>query len=185
MQTVKNWDHSLVFCLKSSRFGLIKKLFSAKKIGLKMESVSTPKKRKATMTKTKTYKYGPHTFKSYFKPVGNGWEVGFTHGNRTYWVGNFVHKAEATKWWGMFNKEIMTFSKRFNFTQQMPFSWYCNFLSNHMYTCYYTWLDKMFNKHETTFKKAYSKDFKRYMKMKKTGTTTTTTKQTGYFLKAV
>lgn len=136
-----------------------------------------------TTMKTKTYQYGPYTFKSYFKAVGNGWEVGFKQGNRTYWVGNFVHKAEATKWWGMFNKEIMNFSKKFNFSANMPFAWYCNFLSNHMYTCYYTWLDKMFNKHETNFKKAYNKDFNRYMKMKKTNTMTT--KDTGYYLKAI
>jgi hypothetical protein len=49
----------------------------------------------------------------------------------------------------------------------MPFNWYCNFLSNHLYKCYYTWLDKMFMKYEVNFKKAYSKDYKKYMKMKK------------------
>jgi len=137
------------------------------------------------MTKFKSYKYGPYTFKSYCKPVGQGWEVGFTYQNRNYFVGNFVHKTEATKWWTLFNKEIITFSKRFKCHQDMPFSWYCNFLSNHLYTCYYTWLDKMFNKHETTFKKAYNKDYKRYMKLKKHTGTHTTEKHTTYFLKAV
>lgn len=82
------------------------------------------------MTKTKTYKYGPHTFKSYMKPVGNGWEVGFTYQGRNYFTGNFIHKAEVAKWWGIFNKEIVSFSKKFNFSKDMPFNWYCNFLSN-------------------------------------------------------
>ncbi|WP_413290998.1 hypothetical protein [Bdellovibrio sp. HCB337] len=133
------------------------------------------------MTKTKSYKYGPYTFKSYCKPVGQGWEVGFTYQNRNYFVGNFVHKTEATKWWTLFNKEIVGFSKKFTMSADMPVTWYCNFLSNHLYTTYYTWLDKVFNKHETTFKKAYTKDFKRYMKMKKH--MTTGTKHTGYNMK--
>lgn len=119
------------------------------------------------MTKGKTYKYGPYTFKSYCKPVGHGWEVGFTFQNRNYFVGNFIHKAEATQWWALFNKEIVSFSKKYNFAKEMPFNWYCNFLSNHLYTCYYNWLDKVFNKHESNFKKAYGKDFKKYMKLKK------------------
>ncbi|GEM_PF-647539 len=133
------------------------------------------------MMKTKTYKYGPHTFKAYCKPVGQGWEVGFTFKNQPYFVGNFVHKTEAMKWWTMFNKEIMGFSKKFNMPADMPFAWYCNFLSNHLYTTYYTWLDKVFNKHEATFKKAYTKDFKRFMQMKKQNPP----KSPSYFLKAV
>ncbi|MBK9322356.1 MAG: hypothetical protein IPM97_05280 [Bdellovibrionaceae bacterium] len=140
------------------------------------------------MTKTKTYKYGPHTFKSYMKPVGNGWEVGFTYQGRNYFTGNFIHKAEVAKWWGIFNKEIVSFSKKFNFSKDMPFNWYCNFLSNHMYTCYYSWLDTVFNKHEATFKKAYTKDFKKFMKMKKGDATTPGIKgpkETPYYLKAV
>jgi len=119
------------------------------------------------MTKTKTYKYGPHTFKSYCKAVGQGWEVGFTYKNKNYFISNFVHKTEATQWWSFFNKEITSFSNKFTASADMPFAWYCNFLSNHLYTCYYSWLDKVFNKHETTFKKAYTQDFKKYMKIKK------------------
>src|SRR5437868_14531711 len=119
-------------------------------------------KKEGNVTKTKTYKYGPNTFKSYMKPVGNGWEVGFTYQNRTHFVGNFVHKTEATKWWGLFNKEIVGFAKKFAWPKDMPFAWYCNFMSNHLYTTYYTWLDKVFNKHQVTFKKSYTKEFKRY-----------------------
>lgn len=119
------------------------------------------------MTKYKSYKCGPHSFKSYCKPVGKGYEVGFNYHGRNYFVGNFIHKAEATKWWATFNKEIQSFSKKFWVSNEMPFNWYCNFLSNHLYKCYYTWLDKMFMKYEVNFKKAYSKDYKKYMKMKK------------------
>ena len=119
------------------------------------------------MTTFKTFKFGPYTFKSYYKPVGNGFEVGFTHKNRNYFVGNFVHQFEAKQWWGYFNAEIKSFATKNPVTSAMPFTWYCNFLSNHMYTCYYTWLDKMFTKHEFTFKKAYNKDYKKFMNYKK------------------
>ena len=33
--------------------------------------------------KSKTYKYGNYTFKSYYKKVGYGYEVGFTFGSKT------------------------------------------------------------------------------------------------------
>lgn len=119
------------------------------------------------MTKTKTYKFGPHACKTYFKPVGNGFEVGFTYKSKNYFISNFVNKTEATKWWSFFNKEITSFSKKFTASSEMPFNWYCNFLSNHLYTCYYSWLDKVFNKHEHTFKKAYAQDYKKYLHFKK------------------
>jgi hypothetical protein len=135
------------------------------------------------MTKTKTYKYGPNTFKAYLKPVGAGWEVGCTYQNRNFFVGNFVHKTEATKYWAMFNKEIVGFCKKFAWTKDMPFAWYCNYMSNSLYTGYYAWLDKVFNKHQITFKKSYAKDFSRYTKMKKAHKTTANT--TAYHLKAV
>lgn len=133
------------------------------------------------MTKTKSYKYGPYTFKAYAKPVGQGWEVGFTYQNRNYFVGNFVHKAEVSKWWSLMNKEIVSFSKKFKISTEMPFAWYCNFLANHLYTTYYTWLEKVFNKHEVSFKKAYAKDFSRYMKLKKGGGL----EKSAYYLKAI
>ncbi len=119
------------------------------------------------MTKFRTYKYGPYTFKSYMKPAGHGYEVGFIYRGRTYFMSNFIHKAEATKWWARFNKEIMTFSKKFYMSQKMPFTWYCNFLANHLYTCYYNWLEQVFTKHETSFKRAFTKDYKKYTMMKK------------------
>jgi hypothetical protein len=62
MQIVKKWDHSLVFFLKSSSFRLIKKLFSGKKIGLKMESVSTPIKKEGNDDKNKNIQVRPTHF---------------------------------------------------------------------------------------------------------------------------
>lgn len=120
------------------------------------------------MTKYKAYKCGKHSFKSYFKAAGKGYEVGFTHGGRNYFVSNFVHKAEATKWWTMFNKEIASFGRKHWVNHEIPFVWYCNFLSKHLYSVYYAWLDKVLGQHSHNFKKAYNKDFKQYMSWRKT-----------------
>ncbi|MFN3454399.1 MAG: hypothetical protein ACK41T_05510 [Pseudobdellovibrio sp.] len=118
------------------------------------------------MTKTKNYKLGKNTFKTYFKPVGKGFEIGFTYKNRNYFTSNFVNKTEATKWWSFFNKEITSFSKKHWLSNNMPFVWFCNFLNNHLYKTYYSWLDKVFNKHEENFHNAYKKDYKKFLKLK-------------------
>lgn len=118
------------------------------------------------MTQTKTFKYGKNTFKTYFKPVGKGFEIGCTYGNRNYFTSNFINKSEATKWWAYFNKEITSFSKRYYISNKMPFLWYCNFMSTHLNKCYYGWLDKVFTKNQTTYTKAYNKTHKQFLKYK-------------------
>lgn len=122
------------------------------------------------MTQMKTYKYGDLTFKTYFKPVGQGWEVSFYCGTKPYFVGNFVHKKEAQAWWGIFNKEITTFAKKHWCSDATSHTWYCKFMTNHLYKTYYTFLDKKFAQYTTSFKQAYFKDVKKYNKMKKTMT---------------
>ena len=131
------------------------------------------------MTKSKSYKYGPHSFKTYMKPAGEGYEVGFNYQGRNYFVGNFVFKAEAIKWWAFFNNEIRSFSKKYSYTKHTTFSWYCTFLANHMYKCYYSWLDKVFFKHQHTYTKAYTKDYKKYLQFKRK---TKTDKETKFHL---
>jgi hypothetical protein len=118
-------------------------------------------------TKTKTYKFGPYSFKTYFKPAGNGYEVGFFYKGTPYFVSNFVQKSEAQTWWTKFNKEIQSFSKRYYASNKMPFTWYCNFMAKHLYTCYYNWLDKVFARHETSFKRAFTQDIRKYTTYKK------------------
>lgn len=118
--------------------------------------------------KKKVYKYGPHTFKAYLKPAGKGWEVGFTFGKTPIFVGNFIHKAEANKWWTLMNKEVRTFTGRYGLTPKAPISFYKKFLSNHLYKAYYAWLDKQFNKYEKNFLRAVNTNKKHYTKLKKT-----------------
>lgn len=128
---------------------------------------TAPQERKEIMTKFKTYKYGPHSFRTYFKTVGNGFEVGLNCDGKNYFVGNFIHKNEAMRWWGTFNREIKTFAKKFWVSDKVTFSWYCKFLSNHLYSCYYKFLDKLFYKYNKSFHKAYNREAKKYYKMKK------------------
>jgi hypothetical protein len=120
------------------------------------------------MTQTKTYKYGDLTFKTFLKPVGQGYEVSFYCGTKPYFVGNFVHKKEAMMWWGVFNREITTFAKKYWCSDDTPHQWYCHFMSNHLYKTYYKFLDKLFSQYKTTFNSAYFKDVKKYNKIKKT-----------------
>lgn len=117
--------------------------------------------------KNKVYKYGPHSCKAYFKSAGKGWEVGFHFGKNPIFVGNFIHKTEANKWWSLMNKEIRNFTKRYGMTSQAPVTFYRKFLSNHLYNSYYTWLDKQFNKYERTYLKAVNTDKRHFTKLKK------------------
>ena len=61
--------------------------------------------------KSRTYKFGTFTFKAYFKKVGNSFEVAVKYGPKVLFLGNFIHRVEANKWWTYMNKEITTFKK--------------------------------------------------------------------------
>ncbi len=117
--------------------------------------------------KKKVYKYGPHTCKAYMKAAGKGWEVGFHFGKYPIFVGNFIHKTEANKWWSLMNKEIKSFTNRFGLTAKAPVTFYRKFLSGHLYKAYYGWLDKQFNKYERDYNKVVTTSKKRYAKLRK------------------
>jgi hypothetical protein len=135
------------------------------------------------MTKSKNYKLGKNTFKTYFKPAGKGYEIGFVHKGRHFFTSNFVSKPEALKWWTHFNSEIESFSKKYWVSNKMPFMWYCNFMNNHIYKCYYSWLDKVFDKHELNYHHAYKKDFKQFLKYKGKPTPEKPNQKSPYFRK--
>ncbi len=118
--------------------------------------------------KKKVYEYGPHKCKAYFKSAGKGWEVGFHFGNKPIFVGNFIHKAEANKWWTLMNKEVRTFSKRFGLHAKAPITFYRKFFSNHLYNNYYAWLDKEFNRYEKNYLRAVNSGKKEYSRILKT-----------------
>jgi len=108
------------------------------------------------------YKLGNRKCAAYMKPVGVGYEVGFTCGRETIFVGNFVHQREATKWWGLMNKEMKTFTRRYRVGVEASWSWYSKFFSHHLYKCYYGFLDQQFTRYQTEFTRACKADVKKY-----------------------
>lgn len=113
------------------------------------------------------FTFGDFRCFAYLKAAGQGFEVGFQFGRETIFVGNFIHKAEATKWWNLMNKEMKTFTTRFQATEDAPFAWYAKFFSHHLYNSYYNFLEQEFAKHQKTFAKAFAKDAKKYETFKK------------------
>jgi len=60
---------------------------------------------KENSMKTNNYKFGKHTCKTYFRPAATGFEVGFCFGpGKPIFVGNFISRAEANKWWATLNR---------------------------------------------------------------------------------
>ena len=120
-----------------------------------------------TFPETKSYQYGDFSFKTYCKPAGQGYEVSLYCFGKPYFVGNFIHKKEALMWYRVFNKEINFFAKKYWCSNETPQEWYCHFLSNHLYKTYYSFLDKLFAHYNKSFARAYDKDVKKYLKLKK------------------
>lgn len=117
--------------------------------------------------KQKLYKHGKDKFKAYFKQAGYGWEVGLKHGTKQVFVGNFIHKKEASAWYATMNKEIATFSKKYWVGPKFSKDWYGKFFANHLYTTYYKFVDKVLTTHHKTSAKALTKDVKKYRELKK------------------
>ncbi len=119
------------------------------------------------MTKNKNYKFGHTNIKMTCRTVGYGCEVCVQWDHKPIFMGNFVHKVEANRWWGLMNREMRTFTNTYWYHKKMATSWYANFLSNHLYKTYYTFLDKAFTKYNKTFKRAVVRDMKKYRTLKR------------------
>lgn len=117
--------------------------------------------------KTKYYSNGQYKFRAYMKPVGEGYEVGFYSGKTPVFVGNFIHSKEATQWYAIMNRQIRQFSKRYTVGPKFPVNWYMHFAKNHLYKCYYGYLDRLFARYNREYDTAYKRDVRRYNRMKK------------------
>ena len=117
--------------------------------------------------KTRSFKTGNTVCRSYMKPVGKGWEIGFSFGPKPVFVGNFVHSGEANKWWGLMNKEIRTFSKKFKVGKSYPSGFFKSFISHHLYGKYYDYVNKLAAKHARSFHTARRKDTTKYKRLTK------------------
>jgi len=97
--------------------------------------------------KTKTFKTGTLTCKTYLKSAGQGYEVGFTQGRKTLFLGHFVKSTEANFWYNFMNREIRKFGKKYKVGETYPATWLLNFISNHLMKRYCTYQTKILNKH--------------------------------------
>lgn len=125
--------------------------------------------------KEKKYRNGNVTCKTYIKPAGKGYEVGFTFGGKSIFVGNFVWRAEANAWYTQMNKEVRTFAKKYKVGKTYPQAWYRHFLGSHLYNCYYKHLNKVFAKHQRTFNSQFNKDLRKYKTLSRNWTPKTKT----------
>lgn len=130
--------------------------------------------------KTRTYRNGTTTCRSYLKNVGNGWEVGFTYAGKPLFVGNFIHSTEANQWYGVMNAEIRTFTKKYKVGPGCPKSWYFHFVKSHLYDKYYHFLGRKFTGYTKNYRRAVSQSQRTYRRMARRWTPTERT----HFLKA-
>jgi hypothetical protein len=117
---------------------------------------------------SRTYKFGKHVCKAYKKPVGKGWEVGFSFAGKPVFTGNFLHAKEANAWWTKMNQEMRSFFGRYALPPKGPKAFYGRFITNHLYNSYYNFLDRQFTKYQKGFTQALKKDQRHYTHMRKT-----------------
>jgi hypothetical protein len=117
--------------------------------------------------KSTTYRFGGASFKAQFRTVGQGWEVCVNYGKKNVFVGNFIHKAEATKWWNTMNREMRAFTNTYWIANKSATNWYATFVSNHLYKCYYRFLDKLFVKYNRTYTTHFNKNVKKYNSLRR------------------
>ncbi len=116
--------------------------------------------------KKKNYKLGKLNYKAYLKKVGHGYEVGFFNGTKHIFAGNFISSKEAHAWYSQLNKDIKIFFGRYWSTDKTSKIFYNKFLSNHIYTNYYKFINKVTLKHNREYERALKIDIKKYGKIK-------------------
>lgn len=116
--------------------------------------------------KSKSYKHGKSTYKSYFKKAGYGYEVGVVYKGKPLFVGNFIKSKEANEWYRKMNSEITTFAKRYWATEDTSTAFYTKFLGNHIYNHYYKYINKVIPTAHRQFDKAFNQDLKKYRNLK-------------------
>ncbi len=117
------------------------------------------------MNQVKTYEFAGYTFKTYYKAVGMGYEIGLTSSGKTYFIGNFVHDKDAKKYWAFFNKQVVSFYKKFEYSDESPRDFYGKFMANFLYSEYYKFLFDIFEGYNKFYGKAFDKDYQKYEKM--------------------
>ncbi len=117
--------------------------------------------------KSRTFNYAGKKIKAYYKSAGKGYEVGVCYGSKTLFVGNFIHSAEATAWYGLMGKEIGRVSRKFHGWKAQPTPFHWKFVSNTLYKHYYDYLNRCFDQHTKNYHRQFNQDVKTWKQMKR------------------
>jgi len=117
--------------------------------------------------KTKVYRNKNLVCRTYLKPVGSGWEAGFIFGGQPIFIGNFIHRPEAIRWFALMNREIRLISKRFAVGGHLPVAWARHLIKNHLYKTYYHFVDRLVVRHRGDFTRAVVRDLRQYKKIRR------------------
>jgi hypothetical protein len=121
--------------------------------------------------KTKKFRHDNKTYKSYFKKVGHGYEVGFTCGTKKLFVGNFINSKDANGWWSLMNKEITKFGKKYWATKETSSTFYQKFISHNLFKNYYSYTNKCVARYNREAERAFKQDERKYKQLKRNWTT--------------
>ena len=119
------------------------------------------------MTKSKAYRYGKSYGRAYYKTAGGGFECGFVFDGKLVFIGNFIHSREGQLWFALMNRELGSFSRKYAVGGKCPASWYSHFLGNHLYKCYYGFLDRLFARYNRDYHRAFSRDLRQYQRLRR------------------
>jgi len=117
--------------------------------------------------KTKSYRSKHMSGKTYLKVVGNGFEAGLILNGMPVFVGNFIHSKEANLWFGLMNREIRQFSRKYSVGSKFPKTWFAQFVKNHLYKTYYAFLDRIVTGYTKSFGRAVLRDTRKYKQIRK------------------
>jgi hypothetical protein len=117
--------------------------------------------------KTKVYRNKNLVCRTYIKPVGQGWECGFVFGGTPIFVGNFIHRPEAVRWYALMNREIRLISKRFAVGRELPLAWCKHLIKNHLYKTYYVFVDRLLVRHVGEAHRGLTKDVRQFKKIRR------------------
>lgn len=117
--------------------------------------------------KTKVYRNKNLVCRTYLKSVGNGWECGFIFGGTPIFVGNFIHRPEAVRWFALMNREIRLISKKYAVGKDLPITWCRHLIKNHLYKTYYVFLDRLFVRHRSIANRAVVRDLRQFRQLRK------------------
>jgi hypothetical protein len=117
--------------------------------------------------KTKVYRNKNLVCRTYLKPVGNGWEAGFVVGGTPIFLGNFIHKPEAIRWYAVMNREIRLISRKFALGREVPITWFRHLVKNHLYKTYYAFVDRLLVRHRGEFNRGLVRDLRQFKKIRR------------------